>query len=168
MSAWLTPELMPFFGGTYFPPEDRHGRAGFASILRAIAGGWKNERDKLVAEGVAAAAWFLGEAIRGAASALIHDHEFRGVPRLPGFSDVAPEVGAVDVEAAADKVVAGRLRSDLGVALIHEGLDGGVVHLAGGEKSGEGEEKEAGHGGSETMKDEGDRRSWTGDLGKAR
>ena len=37
LSAWLTPELKPFFGGTYFPPEDRQGRAGFASILRAIA-----------------------------------------------------------------------------------------------------------------------------------
>src|SRR5882672_7527132 len=51
LSAWLTPELKPFYGGTYFPPEDRHGRAGFPSLLRAIAGGWKNERDKLVAEG---------------------------------------------------------------------------------------------------------------------
>ena len=51
LSAWLTPELKPFFGGTYFPPEDRQGRAGFPSILRAIAKGWANERDKLVAEG---------------------------------------------------------------------------------------------------------------------
>jgi len=50
LSAWLTPELKPFFGGTYFPPEDRHGRPGFPAILRAIAGGWKNEREKLVAE----------------------------------------------------------------------------------------------------------------------
>ena len=51
LSAWLTPELKPFFGGTYFPPEDRNGRAGFTSLLRAIANGWANERDKLVAEG---------------------------------------------------------------------------------------------------------------------
>jgi uncharacterized protein YyaL (SSP411 family) len=51
LSAWLTPELKPFFGGTYFPPKDRQGRAGFTSILRAIANGWANERDKLVAEG---------------------------------------------------------------------------------------------------------------------
>ena len=50
LSAWLTPELKPFFGGTYFPPEDRHGRAGFPTILRAIAGGWKSERDTLVTE----------------------------------------------------------------------------------------------------------------------
>jgi uncharacterized protein YyaL (SSP411 family) len=51
LSAWLTPELKPFFGGTYFPPEDRHGRPGFPAVLRAIARGWENERDKLVAEG---------------------------------------------------------------------------------------------------------------------
>ena len=50
LSAWLTPELKPFYGGTYFPPEDRHGRPGFPAILRAIAAGWKTERDKLVAE----------------------------------------------------------------------------------------------------------------------
>ena len=50
LSAWLTPELKPFFGGTYFPPQDRQGRPGFTSILRAIVGGWKNERDKLVSE----------------------------------------------------------------------------------------------------------------------
>jgi uncharacterized protein YyaL (SSP411 family) len=60
LSAWLTPELKPFFGGTYFPPEDRGGRAGFASILRAIAKGWADERDKLVAEGDRAI-----EALRG-------------------------------------------------------------------------------------------------------
>ncbi|MEO7599694.1 MAG: thioredoxin domain-containing protein [Opitutus sp.] len=51
LSAWLTPELKPFYGGTYFPTEDRQGRAGFTSLLRAIANGWKNERDKLVTEG---------------------------------------------------------------------------------------------------------------------
>ncbi len=51
LSAWLTPELKPFYGGTYFPPEDRPGRPGFPAVLRAIAGGWKNERDKLVTEG---------------------------------------------------------------------------------------------------------------------
>ncbi|MBP6507407.1 MAG: thioredoxin domain-containing protein [Opitutaceae bacterium] len=51
LSAWLTPELKPFFGGTYFPPEDRHGRPGFPTLLRAIAKGWETEREKLVAEG---------------------------------------------------------------------------------------------------------------------
>ncbi|HWZ94062.1 MAG TPA: thioredoxin domain-containing protein [Opitutaceae bacterium] len=54
LSAWLTPELKPFYGGTYFPPEDRHGRPGFANVLRALARGWAEEREKLVAEGARA------------------------------------------------------------------------------------------------------------------
>ncbi|MDB6093278.1 MAG: hypothetical protein JWM32_840 [Verrucomicrobia bacterium] len=51
LSAWLTPDLKPFYGGTYFPPEDRHGRPGFPSILSTIARGWREERAKLVSEG---------------------------------------------------------------------------------------------------------------------
>jgi uncharacterized protein YyaL (SSP411 family) len=51
LSAWLTPELKPFFGGTYFPPEDRQGRHGFGTVLRALAHGWSNEREQLVSEG---------------------------------------------------------------------------------------------------------------------
>jgi hypothetical protein len=51
MSVWLTPELKPFFGGTYFPPEDRAGRPGFAGVLRALAQGWSEQRESLVAEG---------------------------------------------------------------------------------------------------------------------
>ncbi|MCF7688269.1 MAG: thioredoxin domain-containing protein [Cephaloticoccus sp.] len=50
LSAWLTPELKPFYGGTYFPPEDRYSRTGFPSLLRAIAKGWADERDKLISE----------------------------------------------------------------------------------------------------------------------
>ena len=33
MSVWLTPELKPFYGGTYFPPQNRFGHPGFQSIL---------------------------------------------------------------------------------------------------------------------------------------
>jgi uncharacterized protein YyaL (SSP411 family) len=51
LSVWLTPDLKPFYAGTYFPPEDRQGRAGFPTVLRAIARGWREEREKFVAEG---------------------------------------------------------------------------------------------------------------------
>src|SRR5881398_1841431 len=36
MSVWLTPELKPFYGGTYFPPSSRWGRPGFKEILEEI------------------------------------------------------------------------------------------------------------------------------------
>ena len=52
MSVWLTPDLKPFFGGTYFPPDDRWGRVGFAAVLERIAEAWREERDKIVASSV--------------------------------------------------------------------------------------------------------------------
>ena len=48
MSVWLTPDLQPFFGGTYFPPENRWGHPGFGSILSQIASAWKADREKIV------------------------------------------------------------------------------------------------------------------------
>ncbi len=42
MSVWLTPELKPFFGGTYFAPDDARGRPGFKTLLQTIAESWTN------------------------------------------------------------------------------------------------------------------------------
>src|SRR5437763_15856541 len=47
MSVFLTPELKPFFGGTYFPPDDRYGRPGFKAVLESLARSWSSERDKI-------------------------------------------------------------------------------------------------------------------------
>jgi len=49
MSVWLTPELKPFFGGTYFPPTDRWGRPGFKTLLLKIAESWEKDRDTILA-----------------------------------------------------------------------------------------------------------------------
>src|SRR5438876_6627689 len=51
MIVWLTPELKPFVGGTYFPPTDRGGRPSFRTILTRIADGWKNDREGIVKHG---------------------------------------------------------------------------------------------------------------------
>jgi uncharacterized protein YyaL (SSP411 family) len=48
MSVWLTPDLEPFFGGTYFPPEARYGHPGFASILAQITAAWTADRGQIV------------------------------------------------------------------------------------------------------------------------
>src|ERR1700744_6228615 len=48
MSVFLTPELKPFYGGTYFPPENRYGRAGFPTVLQRIADAWKTDHEKVV------------------------------------------------------------------------------------------------------------------------
>src|SRR6266513_192712 len=51
MSVWLTPDLKPFVGGTYFPPEDRHGQPGFKKVLERIAAAWKQDHEKIVGQG---------------------------------------------------------------------------------------------------------------------
>ncbi|MGH9162260.1 MAG: thioredoxin domain-containing protein [Vicinamibacteraceae bacterium] len=49
MSVFLTPDLKPFFGGTYFPPDDRYGRPGFKALLLRIQEAWAQEREKVLA-----------------------------------------------------------------------------------------------------------------------
>ena len=51
LSAFLTHDLEPFWGGTYFPPESRFGRPGFKDILLEIAKIWKQDRNKLIEAG---------------------------------------------------------------------------------------------------------------------
>src|SRR5438034_5697897 len=51
MSVWLTPDLKPFVGGTYFPPKDRYGQPGFETVLERIATAWKENHDKIVEQG---------------------------------------------------------------------------------------------------------------------
>src|SRR5438067_1716135 len=51
MSVWLTPELKPFVGGTYFPPEDRHGQPAFSNVMRRIAAAWKQDHEKIAEQG---------------------------------------------------------------------------------------------------------------------
>jgi uncharacterized protein YyaL (SSP411 family) len=47
LSLWLTPEGKPFYGGTYFPRDDRHGRPGFVTLLETIAKHWREQREKI-------------------------------------------------------------------------------------------------------------------------
>jgi uncharacterized protein YyaL (SSP411 family) len=47
MSVWLTPDLRPFYGGTYFPPQDAYGRPGFSTVLDALAGAWRERRQEI-------------------------------------------------------------------------------------------------------------------------
>ena len=51
MSVWLTPNLQPFVGGTYFPPEDRYGQPGFQKVLERVAEAWKQNHEKITEQG---------------------------------------------------------------------------------------------------------------------
>ncbi|MHB2017569.1 MAG: thioredoxin domain-containing protein, partial [Candidatus Xenobia bacterium] len=47
MSVFLTPDLKPFFGGTYFPPESRWGQPGFKQVLTQLSRMWEGDRGRL-------------------------------------------------------------------------------------------------------------------------
>ncbi|KAM4716017.1 spermatogenesis-associated protein 20 isoform 1-T1 [Anableps anableps] len=51
MSVWLTPDLRPFIGGTYFPPRDQGRRPGFKTVLTRIIEQWQNNRAALESSG---------------------------------------------------------------------------------------------------------------------
>jgi uncharacterized protein YyaL (SSP411 family) len=48
MSVWLTPDLKPFYGGTYFPPDNRFGRPGFKYILEQLGNAWAGDRARIL------------------------------------------------------------------------------------------------------------------------
>jgi hypothetical protein len=50
MTVFLTPDGEPFYGGTYYPKEDRHGLPGFTTLLEAIDDAWQNRRDELLTQ----------------------------------------------------------------------------------------------------------------------
>jgi uncharacterized protein YyaL (SSP411 family) len=47
MSMFLTPDLQPFYGGTYFPPDDRYGRPSFKRLLQALVDAWQSRRSEI-------------------------------------------------------------------------------------------------------------------------
>jgi hypothetical protein len=61
LTAFLTPQGQPFYGGTYFPPEDRYGRPGMRRVLEAVAHSFKSQRAQVLAS-----AQKLSEALAGA------------------------------------------------------------------------------------------------------
>ena len=48
MSMFLTPDLQPFFGGTYWPPTSKHGMPGFDRVLVAVADAWRTRRKEII------------------------------------------------------------------------------------------------------------------------
>ncbi len=78
MSVFLTPDGEPFFGGTYFPDEPRHGMPAFRQVLAGVRRAWDEDR-----EGVAAAAGRLVEALAAQQAVPGGDAEHRPLPGRP-------------------------------------------------------------------------------------
>jgi uncharacterized protein YyaL (SSP411 family) len=74
MTVFLAPDGTPFYGGTYFPPTDRHGLPGFPRLLGALADAWTNRHGEVIQSGREIAE-SLGqtERLRGASTPLADD-----------------------------------------------------------------------------------------------
>eukprot|EP00088_Acartia_fossae_P059254 TRINITY_DN7011_c0_g1_i11.p1 TRINITY_DN7011_c0_g1~~TRINITY_DN7011_c0_g1_i11.p1 ORF type:complete len:741 (-),score=168.34 TRINITY_DN7011_c0_g1_i11:172-2394(-) len=51
LSVFLTPDLYPVYGGTYFPPQGHFGRPGFSDLLQALASSWQENKDDMMEAG---------------------------------------------------------------------------------------------------------------------
>jgi uncharacterized protein YyaL (SSP411 family) len=102
MTAILTPDAEPFFCGTYFPPQPRHGLPSFRQVLEAVTDAWRTRRDEVKRTGIeivaqlssrAAASSLQGSGISpakldAAAARLSDEHDdhrggFGGAPKFP-------------------------------------------------------------------------------------
>src|SRR5205085_1952403 len=71
MTMFLTPEGKPFYGGTYYPPDDRYGRPGFPRVLESVAEAWASRREEIEQQGEAMAGALRRESEGGMAPALV-------------------------------------------------------------------------------------------------
>jgi len=82
LTAFLTPEGKPYFGGTYFPPGDQHGRPGFQRVLLTMAEAFQNRRDE------------VNESAGSVMAAIEHNESFIGRSGNPGPELVAKLVAS--------------------------------------------------------------------------
>jgi uncharacterized protein YyaL (SSP411 family) len=143
LSAFLLPDKKPFFAGTYFPPDDRHGRPGFLTVLRRLEAAWRERREDLengaaeIAGEVAAASDIAGRSaperlsreslgLPGAALSRLFDPAhggFGGAPKFPPHLSLAwllrraagGDAGALPMaEATLEAMALGGIRDHLG------------------------------------------------------
>ena len=90
LSVFLTPDLEPFFGGTYFPPSDRPGMPGFPRVLAAVADAFRTRRGEVVTQGRELAAHLREQLAAPPGAAEIERRQVDGaVPRLAASFDAA-------------------------------------------------------------------------------
>jgi uncharacterized protein YyaL (SSP411 family) len=136
MTVFLTPDGEPFAGGTYYPPERRHGMPAFRDVLNAIAAAWHEQRERVLESGQK-----LVEHIRSSATvapveaaltddifasayenlAMSFDHEFGGWGRAPKF----PPAPALEFLLRRDE-------RDMTVRTLDAMAAGGMYDLVGG------------------------------------
>jgi uncharacterized protein YyaL (SSP411 family) len=150
MSVFLTPDREPFFAGTYWPPEPRHGMPGFRQVLAAVLEAWTARRESVATQAAeitqavrrAAAPPASGDVVPGgplleeAASALARAFDprhggFGGPPKFPHPMDLrlllrtAARAGRPD-----DVAMVTRSLECMAAGGIHDHLGGGFARYA--------------------------------------
>ena len=143
MTMFLTPDGKPFHGGTYYPPEDRHGMPGFPRVLQAIAQAWSERPDDVARsvdeihqrltqlEGHPAAAAVPGAAALLEAAAQLaraHDDDYGGIGTAPKF----PNTGVYDVFLRAEARGGDRRYTDRTLFTLRKMAEGGIYDQLGG------------------------------------
>jgi uncharacterized protein YyaL (SSP411 family) len=143
MTVFLTPEGKPFYGGTYFPPQDRHGIPGFPRLLLAIAQAYRDKADdvqRTVAELMqrleqlesprAAAALPDAAVVTDAAVQLAraYDAQYGGIGEAPKF----PNTGALDLFLRAGHRAGEPRFTDMALFTLRRMAEGGIYDQLGG------------------------------------
>ena len=152
LNVFLTPDLKPFYGGTYWPPESKQGRPGFLAVLERVIELWKTRRHDLdasanelatklqsMAEHEAANAFPAGEReLHGAGESFLHEFDsihggFGGAPKFPRPSQplyllrYARRFDSVDARKAVlktcDGMAAGGMNDQLGGGFARYSVD---------------------------------------------
>ncbi len=142
LNVFLTPEQLPFYGGTYFPPEPRHGMPAWTQVLQAIAEAWRERSDELRAGGERLRERLSGGATLAPSSEPIAEHELdNAVSRLRESFDVRdggfggapkfPHASALDflMLRGEREMTAASLRAMAGGG-IHDQLGGGFARYS--------------------------------------
>ncbi len=94
LNVFITPEQLPFYGGTYFPPEPRHGMPAFSQVLQAIAEAWSERGDEIRAGNESLRGQLAGGALLSPSTAPLDPNSLDGAttsleaifdPRAGGF-----------------------------------------------------------------------------------
>src|SRR3954471_7466912 len=142
LNVFCTPEQVPFFGGTYFPPEPRHGMNSWPQVLAAIAEAWRTDRERIEAAGGQMRARLQGAAALPASDApldaaaldaavealrRLHDAEWGGFGRAPKF----PPASAIEFLLARGEreMSLGTLRA-MASGGIHDQVGGGFARYS--------------------------------------
>lgn len=77
MSVFVTPEGKPFYGGTYFPPQDRYGMPGFRTLLESLADAWRTRRAEIETSAASAADYLKKSSAETAGPQPLDEQVFR-------------------------------------------------------------------------------------------